>query len=854
MASRNEAEIILKGKFENGKAIVDATKQIDKNLKDIGETSQAAEKNSSRLASTLKKLGAVVGVTYLTNSFKNLVKGSLNAAGSMEQVNIALTTMLGSGEKAAKLQKDLVEFAKKTPFEIEGIFSSTKQLLAYGIAQEDIIETMSTLGNIASGVGVDMNRLALAFGQVKTTGRLMGQDLNQFTQAGVPLLAALAENLGKSEAEVLALKESGQISFEQVKAALEGMTQEGGRFFNLMENQSKTFLGTVSNMSDSFYQVRVVLGQALLPVAKRVVDSMIIFFGNLQKSIEANQSTINNIANAFVGAFSLMGKAIVIVISIVKNFVAGIKQILRLPLIKEILGAAAAVLVFSKGMAVLTMAVRLFTTTAFGWISVIISVISAIGYLSKHIESMPNFLKVAVLTMGKWWEQLKFSVFSVIDSIIEKLKVLENIPGFGWVKDIRNDFAETKDSIIKNIDDINNALNSLGSPESQSVDVKQPDDITQTVTTKQLDAAATQSEDPQAKLKALQAEHAALLAEQQRYLGEVKTNEDNALELALENERLKNEQKLLSQGEYADRKRELDQMLLDDEIAIEDYKRELEQLNNEAKLETLQEQYDAEREKFIENQEMMNEIKNEMQLTQDEIELEMLQQKLHGIAQKQEVQNERLLAAKIKKDDQERKQEQKTGEFKLKFDKFMKSEEMKNAQKAASELVALQNSKNKELAAIGKAAAIFQITVDTASGAMSAYKALAPIPFVGPALGAAAAAAVIAYGAERIGNVKSASYAVGTPDIPQDHMAMVHAGEMIIPATFADAIRSGDLSLSGGNNNQEGATQANQQITITFEGANFYGRMEDEDIEEIGERLGEMIAENIITPIPTRRA
>jgi tape measure domain-containing protein len=853
--AKNEAEIILKGKFENGQAIVDATKKIDKNIKDIGESSNQAEKQSSKLSSTLKKLGAIVGVTYLANSFKNLVKGSLNAAGAMEQVDIALTTMLGSAKEAAKLQKDLVEFAKKTPFEIEGIFSSTKQLLAYGIAQEDIIDTMSVLGNIASGVGVDMNRLALAFGQVKTTGRLMGQDLNQFTQAGVPLLAALAENLGKSEAEILQLKEAGQISFEQVKAALEGMTQEGGRFFNLMENQSKTFLGTVSNMSDSFYQVKVALGEALLPVAKRVVDSMIIFLGNLQKSIQENQATITKLANAFVGAFSLMGKAIGVVISIVKHFVAGIAQILKIPLVKEILAAAAAVLVFSKGMAALTLAVRIFTTTALGWVSVIISIISAIGYLSQGIEKMPNFLKVAVLTMGKWWEQLKYSVFSVIDSIIERLQVLENIPGFGWIKDVKNDFSETKDSIIKNIDEINNALNELDSP---SVQAPTPEEVTQKVTTKQIEAGtAPEAANSGTKLEALQEEHKALLAEQQKYLGQAKSNDDNALELALENERLKKEGKLLSQGEYADRKRELDQMLLDDEIALEDYKRAVEQLNNEAKLETLQEQYDAEREKFVENQEMMNEIKNEMQLTQDETELEMLQRKLDSIVQKQEIQNQRLLKAKINKDDADRKQDKKTGDLELKFKKFMDNERIKGATQTANQLVKLQNSKNKQLAAIGKAAAIYQITIDTAQSAVAAFSGFNqafPQP-AGMIAGAAAAAAVIAYGAERIGNVRSASYAVGTPDIPQDHMAMVHAGEMIIPATFADAIRSGDLSLSaGGAASGESFNTPSQQITISFEGASFYGRMQDEDIVEIGERLGEMITENIITPIPTRRA
>ena len=852
MADKKETEIILKGKFENGEAIVSATKKIDKNLKDIGNSSEKAEKQSSSLASTLKKLGAIVGITALANGFKNLVKGSLQAAGSMEQVNIALTTMLGSGEKAAKLQKELVDFAKKTPFEIEGIFDSTKQLLAYGFAQEEIIPTMSTLGNIAAGVGVDMGRLALVFGQVKTAGKLMGQDLLQFTGAGVPLVDALSETLGKSKAEVVALKESGQISFEQVKVALESLTKEGGRFFNLMENQSKTFLGTVSNMSDSFYQVKVALGEALLPVAKRVVDSMVIFFGNLKTKIDENKETITAFATALVNAFSLIGKAIGVVISLISNFAAGLMVILKLPFVKETLAAAAAVLVWSKGISVLTIAVRILTATMFGWVSVIATIITVIGYLSKGVENLPAPFQIAILTITKYWEQFKLAIIDGVDQILSKLSSLANIPGFGWINDLKDNFSATKDSIISNINDINAAIDNLkNAPKAQDVETTQ--NITQNTS-----APQSQDIDPEkaakARLKAAQDEYASLLEAQKQYLGQYDLNQKDANALEIENNLLKQQQKLLQEGDYAERKKELDGMLLNDEITMDQYRTEMQAMNAEARMELLQNQYDAELEKFIENQTLMDETKNQMQLTQDETELAMLQTKLDGIAQKQQTQNDKLIQLKIKKDELEQKQTQKQGDFQLKFEKFMSSEQMKNAQKAASELVALQNSKNKQLAAIGKAAAIFQITTDTARGAMSAYSSLAPIPIVGPALGAAAAAAVIAYGAERISQVTSASYAVGTPNIPNDHMAMVHAGEMIIPATFAEAIRSGDLSLSGGGMTDNSQSNSSQSIVISFDGASFYGQMNDEEIKYIGERLGQLITENIITPIPTRRA
>jgi len=190
-----------------------------------------------------KEVKTVTGLALFAREFKNIVKGALSAGGAMEQVNIAFTTMLGSAEAAAALQKDLIEFAKKTPFELKGIFKSTKQLLAYGIAQEEIIPTMKMLGNIAAGVCVPVERLVLVFGQIKTMGRLLGQDLNQFAQSGVPLLDALSKSLGVSKQEVMKLKEEGKISFDDVKTALESLTKEGGAFFNLMEDQSKTLRG-----------------------------------------------------------------------------------------------------------------------------------------------------------------------------------------------------------------------------------------------------------------------------------------------------------------------------------------------------------------------------------------------------------------------------------------------------------------------------------------------------------------------------------------------------------------------------------------------------------------------------------
>lgn len=855
MAINENVEIIITGKFENGQLVLNTVNNLDKSLKNVSNQAKDTDKNTSSLVSTLKKLAAIVGITAIANQFKNLVKGSLQAAGAMEQVNIALTTMLGSGDKAKKLQKDLIDFAKKTPFEIEGIFSSTKQLLAYGVAQEDIIDTMSTLGNIAAGVGVDMNRLALAFGQVKTTGRLMGQDLNQFTQAGVPLLAALANVLGKTEAEVLKLKESGQISFEAVKAALESLTSQGGRFYNLMENQSKTFLGTVSNMADSFYQVRVALGDALMPVAKRVVDSMIVWFGELKTIIENNKDSIQKFANGVVVGFSYIGKALKIAWSIIMNFFDGLKLVLSIPFVKETLAAAAAVIIFSKGLTAATIALRFLVTTSLGWIGIIMAVVTALGYLSKGIENMPDPLKIMALQAFKVFEQIKQTVFEFVKDVLDKLSVLSELPLFGWIDDAKKKFESLKDSAISNISAANDEIANLkakGNVDLTTSELATPEIAAAQMPVQQnLLAPEDPAETEKKRLKALQEENEQLLQAQEDFLAGYLANQSEADKISAENKTLKLQQDLLKDEEYATQKQELDQALLDNKISLDEYEQELRVMNDEAKLEALQMQYDAELEKFIENQTLFDETKNEMQLVQDEAELmqlEMKQQRQEALVAQN---NSRLVALKVQLEDQKRKQEKKTSDFQ----KLMDNEHLKNANKAAGELVALQNSKHKELAAIGKAAAIFQITNDTARGAMSAYASLAPIPIVGPVLGAVAAAAVIAYGAERVAGVKSNSFAVGTPNIPEDQMAMVHQGEMIVPATFSEAIRSGELSLSAADaSDNKGVDATITNININFEGANFVGSLDNEDVIELGEKLGQLINENLIPALPTRTA
>ena len=181
---------------------------------------------------------------------------ALASASAYQQNAIAFETMLGSAEKARTLLQDVSTFAAKTPFDLPEVVEGAKRLLAYNVSAEKIIPTFRMLGDIAAGVGRDkLPFLITALGQVQAKTKLSGEELLQFTETGVPLVAELARVTGFSAAQIVGDTARLGISYGQVEEALRSMTSEGGKFYGLMERQSTTFDGTVSNLRDNFNQM-----------------------------------------------------------------------------------------------------------------------------------------------------------------------------------------------------------------------------------------------------------------------------------------------------------------------------------------------------------------------------------------------------------------------------------------------------------------------------------------------------------------------------------------------------------------------------------------------------------------------
>lgn len=226
------------------------------------------EKRLQSSEKSLKRLGdAGKGLSIIGAAGAAAIGVLAAQAGRVQQLQVAFETMLGSAEKAKEMIEELSNFASRTPFTLPGVERSAQQLLAVGFAAEEVIPTLKMVGDVAAGLSLGedgLQRLIVNLGQIRAQGKLTGRELRDFAVNGVPLLDELAKMFGKTKAQIMEMVSAGQISDKAVTQAFRNMSGEGGRFANLMDKQSRTFLGAMSNMQDSLTRLARVLGEPLI--------------------------------------------------------------------------------------------------------------------------------------------------------------------------------------------------------------------------------------------------------------------------------------------------------------------------------------------------------------------------------------------------------------------------------------------------------------------------------------------------------------------------------------------------------------------------------------------------------------
>lgn len=310
--------------IDNSKLRQDA-QQTRQELHNIGKT---AVDEGNRIDETFKKIGASMVGVFAVSKLKDFVSQVANVRGQFQQLEMAFSTMLGSADKAKKLMDQLIKTASTTPFNMSELANGAKQLLAYGVSADEVNNTLIRLGDIAAGLSIPLNDLTYLYGTTMTQGRLFTQDLRQFTGRGIPLTEELAKQFGVTKDKVGELVTAGKVGFPQVKKAIEDLTNEGSKFGGLMEAQSHTITGQISDIEDAIEQM----------------------FNDIGKSSEGIINDSLSLASKLVENWETIGKALLVVISAYGAYKAAVVAVWAAQKASAIWGTVQAFLSLTKSI------------------------------------------------------------------------------------------------------------------------------------------------------------------------------------------------------------------------------------------------------------------------------------------------------------------------------------------------------------------------------------------------------------------------------------------------------------------------------------------------------------------------
>lgn len=231
--------------------------------KELANTKKELETNLGSAAMTASNI-AVAGIAGIAASLGALGVKAVQAAGSFQQTQAAMTNMLGSAERAQSLLSDLQNFAAKTPFEFNDVAAATQKFLAFGFTAEQVIPTLTAVGDAAAGVGLGkegVDRVTLALGQMAAKAKVQSDEMLQLTEAGIPAWQMLADKIGVSVPQAMDMVSKGAVDAQTGLQALVGGMEE--KFGGMMEQQSSTITGTWSNMMDGLSQTAIAVGQQI---------------------------------------------------------------------------------------------------------------------------------------------------------------------------------------------------------------------------------------------------------------------------------------------------------------------------------------------------------------------------------------------------------------------------------------------------------------------------------------------------------------------------------------------------------------------------------------------------------------
>lgn len=279
---------------------------MERNIRNVSATAISESDKMDDSIQSFAQNGARYIVSYLVGQgMGTLLQSIVQTRGQFQQLEIAFSTMLRSNSQAKKLMDELIVTAAKTPFDLQGIASTTKQMLAYGSTVDNVVDELVMLGNVASGVGAPLGDIAYLYGTLRTQGRAFTVDIRQFAGRGIPIYEELAKVLGVTKDEVSGLVTEGKVGFAEVEKAFQNMTSSSGIYYNLMQEQSKSLTGMISNLGDAWDNVLNDFGRSNQDLfagaiqgatyfvehmddVLRIVKAIVLGYGSLKAAIVLN--------------------------------------------------------------------------------------------------------------------------------------------------------------------------------------------------------------------------------------------------------------------------------------------------------------------------------------------------------------------------------------------------------------------------------------------------------------------------------------------------------------------------------------------------------------------------------------
>lgn len=338
-------------------------RKLNREYKDFAQSSDKSTEIVDNLIGSLKRTAAEIGGFVAIKQFSSDV---IDATGKMQQLQVALSTILQDKDKANKLISDVVQFAAKTPFNLDDVATGAKQLLAYGSTAEEVVNELSMLGDVASGLQIPIGQLIYLYGTLRTQGRAMTVDIRQFAGRGIPIYEELAKVLGVSKDQVGEFVKEGKVGFAEVEQAFKNMTSEGGKFANLMENSAGTWPQRLSNIEDTLFQKMNDFGNKYKEVFElgigtaedlvenledviSIIGSLVAAYGTYKAAVIA--VAVAQKASGFVESIRLMAmfrKEMTLATAAQQAFNIAAKANVYVTLLSVLAGLAAAVYMFSR--------------------------------------------------------------------------------------------------------------------------------------------------------------------------------------------------------------------------------------------------------------------------------------------------------------------------------------------------------------------------------------------------------------------------------------------------------------------------------------------------------------------------